>query len=477
MTTTSVPGAGQVLQGRRRVRRLVPTVGALAAAAATILGVLPALAGIAIAGLLLAGIAGSSQAPSVRTVTASRRTAVAGCGVALGFCVLIAFPALGPRLVEQLPLDTVEVLATVIVAVALCLPAAPLAMSESMPADAHRALTRRDLVLAVTGLTLLVEGHLAGATYLVAAAVAIVPVALALVRLRNAGGGGVRVRRGQAAVETSFWLLLAGTTMIGTFDALAAGAGSATLRWVVVALSLVGVLASLIPGRRVLVATTAVTAAGALFLVGQLASTLHSPTDPITLPAPVRGEWFVVQGGRSELVNAHRAALAQDDALDIVQVSAGATHRGDPDRLDSYYCFGEPVLAPAAGRVASLVADLPDQRIGSVDVLNTAGNNVVIDVGAGRYVAVGHLRAGSVTVAVGDVVRAGQKLGEVGNSGNSDEPHLHLQVQNVPGMDVLTPPDGARTYPWLFTDLTVTRSGHTSQPVAADVRRGDTFTH
>lgn len=39
---------------------------------------------------------------------------------------------------------------------------------------------------------------------------------------------------------------------------------------------------------------------------------------------------------------------------------------------------------------------------------------------------IAHLRPGSVVVAVGDQVKAGQLLGQVGNSGNSIEPHLHI---------------------------------------------------
>ena len=35
---------------------------------------------------------------------------------------------------------------------------------------------------------------------------------------------------------------------------------------------------------------------------------------------------------------------------------------------------------------------------------------------------------GSITVSIGDTVSEGQVIGLVGNSGNSDLPHLHFQV-------------------------------------------------
>ena len=60
---------------------------------------------------------------------------------------------------------------------------------------------------------------------------------------------------------------------------------------------------------------------------------------------------------------------------------------------------------------------------------------------------------------MGDDVRRGQVLGRVGDSGNSDAPHLHLQVQNNPTFDVED--RTLRTYPMVL-DATV-----------PDPRRGD----
>ena len=57
------------------------------------------------------------------------------------------------------------------------------------------------------------------------------------------------------------------------------------------------------------------------------------------------------------------------------------------------------------------------------------GNYVVLKCG-GCYPLLAHLRCGSVCVKVGDEVRAGDKLGEVGNSGSSIQPHLHFQVMS-----------------------------------------------
>lgn len=62
------------------------------------------------------------------------------------------------------------------------------------------------------------------------------------------------------------------------------------------------------------------------------------------------------------------------------------------------------------------------------------GNVVVLDIGGGRFAYYGHVQRGSLRVKPGDKVRRGQVLGLLGNSGNSDEPHLHFHVADSASM-------------------------------------------
>ena len=64
-----------------------------------------------------------------------------------------------------------------------------------------------------------------------------------------------------------------------------------------------------------------------------------------------------------------------------------------------------------------------------------AGNHVMIETRDGPVVAVCHLQRGSVQVQLGQSVRVGETLGRCGNSGNSTEPHVHLQA--IDRLDVL----------------------------------------
>jgi hypothetical protein len=65
-------------------------------------------------------------------------------------------------------------------------------------------------------------------------------------------------------------------------------------------------------------------------------------------------------------------------------------------------------------------------------VETVGGNYVVVDIGGGHFAFYAHLQPGSLTVKVGDRVRQGQVLGLLGNSGNSDFPHLHFHLTDSP---------------------------------------------
>ncbi|MEO8557351.1 MAG: M23 family metallopeptidase, partial [Actinomycetota bacterium] len=66
-----------------------------------------------------------------------------------------------------------------------------------------------------------------------------------------------------------------------------------------------------------------------------------------------------------------------------------------------------------------------------------AGNYLIIELrDSGAFVVLVHLRAGSTRVAVGEVVTQGQQVAACGNSGNSTQPHVHVQVMDSPDLSV-----------------------------------------
>jgi hypothetical protein len=227
----------------------------------------------------------------------------------------------------------------------------------------------------------------------------------------------------------------------------------------------------LVPPRRVRISTNISYALGWIFLAVEWLRVFLPQAAPegVVLSAPFRGEWYVVQGGRSALLNHHFVLRSQRCALDLMKLVDGREAKGDPNQLESYAAFGQPLFAPAAGRVVKAVNDRPDMAIGKSDEQQIVGNHLIIEVRPDRYVLMAHLKKGSVSVAEGERVHAGQLIARCGNSGNTSEPHLHLQVQNRPSFyssDLVT-------FPILFRDVTLMRQGRTWPGLAKDLRRND----
>jgi len=139
-----------------------------------------------------------------------------------------------------------------------------------------------------------------------------------------------------------------------------------------------------------------------------------------------------VHGGRTLAQNHHAGLRNQRFAVDLVVMKEGKSHSGDGAKLEEYYCWGQQLLAPAAGTVVEAVDSLPDNPVGTTDREHPAGNHVILDHGNGEYSLLAHMQHGSITVRTGDRVVAGQPLGLAGNSGNTSEPHLHYQLQDGP---------------------------------------------
>jgi hypothetical protein len=107
----------------------------------------------------------------------------------------------------------------------------------------------------------------------------------------------------------------------------------------------------------------------------------------------------------------------------------GARFTGDGTANTDYLVWEQPVVAPVSGYVVDVVDDAPDHPPG--DYPEGAVNNLVgIHLGGSFYLYVLHLKQGSVPddIQPDTLVDVGDKLGVVGNSGVTLEPHLHLTM-------------------------------------------------
>jgi murein DD-endopeptidase MepM/ murein hydrolase activator NlpD len=157
------------------------------------------------------------------------------------------------------------------------------------------------------------------------------------------------------------------------------------------------------------------------------------------------------------------------DALDFMRLDEeGRGYQGNPKRAESWYGFGEPVLAPAEGTVVSVSDVHPDEPIGKLGVTPSYGNHVLLQLGNRRYAMLAHLKQGSARVSEGERVRLGQRIASVGDTDDSLWSHLHIHVQEGPDLD-----HHARTVPMVLSDVLLIPNGRESRPAEADLRRGD----
>ncbi len=158
--------------------------------------------------------------------------------------------------------------------------------------------------------------------------------------------------------------------------------------------------------------------------------------EPLFAASPIGGAPVMVVQGGPRVVNHHRAVVAQRHALDLVSVRwAGLrTTRLSPRSLEDFRSYGLAVLRPVAGAVVQ-VEDGHDDGGSSTPAM---GNSVVIATDGERtlLVTLCHLRSGSVTARKGDHVEPGDRLGAVGSSGLSTEPHLHIHATDLRGVGV-----------------------------------------
>ena len=84
---------------------------------------------------------------------------------------------------------------------------------------------------------------------------------------------------------------------------------------------------------------------------------------------------------------------------------------------------------------------MPDFDVPNEDTVNRMGNHLILRCGNAEIV-LAHMRQGSIPLSPGDVLAAGDRLGEVGHSGASTEPHLHIHAQR-PAPERAPPISGA----------------------------------
>ena len=182
----------------------------------------------------------------------------------------------------------------------------------------------------------------------------------------------------------------------------------------------------------------------------------------IVISLPFAGLWLARNSPARRVPSHGTDLLGERYAIDFIGVDG---RRRAADRRDwrtflatepeeRFFAYGRPILAPADGVVVQVhdgeidhaarrsQLTLVPYALGQParvrhGVAAIAGNHLIIALrDSGAFVALAHLQAGSIRVAAGEEVRAGQQVAACGNSGNSTQPHLHMQLMDSPDLPV-----------------------------------------
>ncbi|MBB5977449.1 M23 family metallopeptidase [Kribbella solani] len=219
--------------------------------------------------------------------------------------------------------------------------------------------------------------------------------------------------------------------------------------------------------RRVFVARTVAigsTTVAALATAESMAGSPRPPgpgLDAVEILLPFAGRWSVRNSPARQVPSHGTNLFGSSYAIDFVGVdehhrTAGSSSwrtmfATEPPEL--FFAFGVPVLAPGDGTVVAIHDGELDHearrsRLALVPYMlgqagrladgvpGLAGNHVVIALrDSGAYATLCHLRRGSLRVVVGQQVTAGEHVANCGNSGNSTQPHVHIQLTNTSDLE------------------------------------------
>jgi hypothetical protein len=187
--------------------------------------------------------------------------------------------------------------------------------------------------------------------------------------------------------------------------------------------------------------------------------TVRKDLKPVVIGPPVKGPGWVVM--ETTLPTTHHFLMpvtinnvttvdqrfAQDwFYIDPVTGNAAA---GNATLAKNFLGYGKELLAVANGTVVDVRDGVPDNEIIYKKIPfafeTGTGNTVIIDIGNNKYAGYCHIIPGSIRVKKGDTVTEGQVIGLLGNTGQSDIPHLHFEV--VTGKPAII---GGEGYPFVF---------------------------
>lgn len=188
--------------------------------------------------------------------------------------------------------------------------------------------------------------------------------------------------------------------------------------------------------------------------------------EPISVEFPLKGDWNAFNSPGDQVPSHGVDFFGQTYAYDFIRrnwqfpesvqvsdIKTGWSKAIFGLRLNECMAWSEPIAAPFSGTVVEaedgikernpvhIIRDVTLAILNGINIFkyrNIRSNkdlqfllgNYLIIKGSDCYAMLAHCRENSICVKPGDTVNMGQKIAEVGHSGNSTSPHLHFQLMD-----------------------------------------------
>lgn len=202
-------------------------------------------------------------------------------------------------------------------------------------------------------------------------------------------------------------------------------------------------------------------------------------TRDIVIDPPIVGHWGIYNPPGHPILAYD--FLAEDERASLYRKGGFLRHLFSFIPVEDTLAWSSPVFSPVNGVVVashdtesdrtriSFAYDLFSLLVNKPKVTDGfrafGGNHIMIRTDD-CFVLLCHLKNGTARVKQGDALKAGQQIAEVGNSGSSIQPHLHLQIMGNEQYFPLF----ANLLPFKFTRAKVKQGGKWESKTTVELR-------